>query len=46
MGMATYSLPASATAATFTMQAYRDSASGTQNVDYPTLRIVPIRFNI
>lgn len=46
MGMATYSLPASGTAATFTVQAYRDSASGTQNVDYPTLRIVPIRFDI
>jgi hypothetical protein len=43
---ATYSLPASATAATFTMQAYRDSASGTQNVDYPTIRIIPLRFDI
>lgn len=40
---AVYSLPPGA--ATFTMQAYRDSASGTQNVNYPTIQIVPIRFD-
>lgn len=46
IGGATYSLPASITAATFTMRAYRDSASGTQNVNYPTLRIIPLYFAI
>lgn len=37
-------LPASATAATFTLQAYRESASGTQIVAYPAMIIVPLRF--
>ena len=41
---ATYELPASATAATFTMQAYRDAAAGTQVCNYATLRLVPLRF--
>ena len=45
-GSATYALPASATAATFTMQAMRDSASGTQQVDYATIRIIPLRFDV
>jgi hypothetical protein len=40
----TYSLPASATAATFTMQAYRDSAAGTQVVQFATLRLVPLYY--
>lgn len=43
-GMATYTLPASATAATFTIQAMRDSASGTQTCNYATLEVVPMNF--
>lgn len=43
-GSFTVELPASANAASFSMQAYRDSATGTQNVDYPTIRLVPLRF--
>lgn len=43
-GTYTVSLPASANAAVFTMQAYRDSASGTQLLNYPTIRLVPLRF--
>lgn len=46
MGGATYTLPVSATAATFTMQAYRDSASGTQVCNYATIRIVPLYFSL
>jgi hypothetical protein len=46
MGGATYTLPASATAATFTMQAMRDSASGTQVCNYPTIRIIPLRYSL
>jgi len=30
--------------ATFTMQAYRESAAGTQQVNYPTIRLVPLRY--
>jgi hypothetical protein len=37
-------IPASATAAVFTVQAYRASASGTQQCDHPTLRLAPLRF--
>lgn len=37
-------LPVSATAATFTMQAYREAASGTQNVNYPVIEVVPLRY--
>jgi hypothetical protein len=40
----TVELPASATAATFTMQAHRDAAAGTQQVNYPTIRLVPLRY--
>lgn len=40
----TVELPASTTAATFTVQAYREAGSGTQQVNYPTLRVVPLRF--
>jgi len=40
----TVELPVSANAATFTFQAYRDSASGTQQVNYPTLRLIPLRY--
>jgi len=43
-GHFTTELPASANAAVFTMQAMRDSASGTQKVDYAVIRVVPIRF--
>jgi hypothetical protein len=46
MGGATYSLPASATAATFTMQALRDSASGTQVCNYATIRIIPLYYSL
>lgn len=42
--MVPYELPASGTAATFVLQAYRDSATGTQTVNYPALRIIPIRY--
>jgi hypothetical protein len=45
-GCGTYTLPASATPATFTMQAFRDSAAGTQNVNYPTLRIIPLYYSL
>lgn len=44
-GTWTVELPASTTPATFTVQAYREGAAGTtQQVNYPTLRIVPLRF--
>ena len=46
MGGATYTLPVSATAATFTMQAMRDSASGTQVCHYPTIRIIPLHYSL
>lgn len=45
-GCGTYTLPASATPATFTMQAMRDSASGGQNVNYPTIRIIPLYYSL
>jgi len=32
--------------ATFTMQAFRDSASGSQFCNYPTLRLVPLYFSL
>ena len=41
-GSATYALPPGT--ATFTMQAFRDSASGTQISDYPVLRISPLYY--
>lgn len=44
MGSFTIDLPVSGSAATFSIQAYRDAAAGTQTVNYPTLRIVPICF--
>jgi hypothetical protein len=37
-------LPVSGSAATFSWQAYRDAAAGTQTCNYPTIRIVPICF--
>jgi hypothetical protein len=40
----TLELPVSANAAVFSMQAYRDAASGTQNVDYPVIRLTPLRY--
>jgi hypothetical protein len=40
----TVELPVSGNAAVFSMQAYRDSATGTQLVDYPTIRLTPLRF--
>lgn len=43
---ATYSLPASGTPATFTMQAHRDSAAGTQTCNYATIRIIPLYFSL
>jgi hypothetical protein len=43
-GAFTVELPVSANAAVFSMQAYRDSASGTQIVQYPTIRLVPLRY--
>lgn len=43
-GSFTVELPASANAATFSMQAYRDSATGTQACNYPTIRLVPLRY--
>jgi hypothetical protein len=46
MGGATYTLPVSATAATFTMQALRDSAAGTQVCNYPTIRIIPLYYSL
>lgn len=43
-GSFTVELPVSANAAEFSMQAYRDSASGTQTCNYPTIRLTPLRF--
>lgn len=43
-GHFTTELPASANAAVFTMQAMRDTASGTQKVDYAVIRVVPLRY--
>jgi hypothetical protein len=40
----TLELPVSANDAVFSMHAYRDSASGTQKVDYPSIRLIPLRF--
>lgn len=31
---------------TFTMQAYRDSAAGTQLCNYPTIRIIPLYYSL
>ena len=46
-GSATYILPASATPATFSMQAMRDTTTGsTQVCNYPTIRIIPLYFAI
>lgn len=45
-GSATYELPASSTAATFTLQAYRDNTSNSTAVNYPVIRIIPIRYNV
>jgi hypothetical protein len=39
----TYEIPASATPATVTMESYR-VGSGVTHVDYPTIRIIPLRF--
>ena len=41
-GSAVYVLPPGT--ATFTMQAYRDSAAGTQTANYCTLRAIPLRY--
>lgn len=41
---ATYELPPGT--ATFTMQAMRDSAAGTQNASYCTIRLIPLRFEL
>lgn len=44
-GTATYTLPASGTAATFTMQGFREAATGSVwNVNYATIRIIPLYF--
>ena len=43
-GSFTIKLPPSATAATFRVHAYRDSATGTQLVRFPTLRLIPLRY--
>lgn len=40
----TVELPVSAAAATFTVQAYVEASGGTQQVNYPTLRLIPIRY--
>lgn len=40
----TVEMPVSLTPATFRLHAYRDAASGTQQVNYPTIRVVPLRF--
>jgi len=40
----TVTLPVSATAATFTLQAHRESASTTIQVNYATLDITPLRY--
>lgn len=37
-------IPAGASAVTFKAYAYRDAASGTTNVNYPTLRVIPLMF--
>lgn len=37
-------LPASVTAATFTLQAFRVAATGTQQVNYSVMEICPLRF--
>lgn len=37
-------LPATVTAATFTMQAWRAAATGTQEVNYCVMEILPVRF--
>lgn len=46
MGGATYTLPASATAATFTMQAMVDSAGTSQVCNYATIRIIPLYYSL
>lgn len=44
-GSWTVVLPASTTLATFTMQAYRDGSAGTtQQANYATITVVPLRF--
>lgn len=43
---AIYTLPVSATPATFTLQAMRDSAAGTQTCSYPVLRITPLYYSL
>jgi hypothetical protein len=43
-GSFTLDLPVSASACTFSWQAYRDAAAGTQTCNYPTIRILPINF--
>ena len=40
----TVELPPSATAATFKVYSMRSAASGTQSVNYPTLRLVPLYY--
>ena len=42
-GVATYALPPSATAATFSMWALR-TGSGAVNCDFPVIRLIPIRY--
>lgn len=41
----TVTLPISANAAVFTMQAYREAATGTQQVDHPVIRLTPIGYD-
>lgn len=41
----TVTLPVSANAAVFTMQAYREAATGTQQVDQPVIRLTPVGFD-
>jgi hypothetical protein len=38
-------LPVSANAAVFTLQAYREAATGTQQVDQPVVRLTPIGYD-
>lgn len=41
-GGGVYDLPSGT--ATFTMQAFRDSASGTEQINYPVIRLIPLYY--
>lgn len=43
-GKYTCRIPAGAAAVTFVTRGYRSAAAGTQSVNYPTVRVTPLRF--